>query len=53
MQQLHGTGRDSDRQPATMRDNERHVGTPWDRRDSERQPATTKDNERHAASLWH
>ena len=36
MQQIHGTGWDSKRQPETIGDRERHVETPWDRSDSER-----------------
>ena len=52
MQQLHGTGRDSERQQATMSDSDRHVAIPWDRRDSERQPATIRDSEILAATPW-
>ena len=44
MQQLHRTGRESERQPATMRNIERHVATSLDPRDSERQPATIGDS---------
>ena len=29
---------DSERQPATTGDNERHLASPWDQRDSEREP---------------
>ena len=29
MQKLHGTERDSERQPATIRDIERYAATPW------------------------
>ena len=34
MKQLQGTGRDSKRQTATIRDSERHADSPWDRRDT-------------------
>ena len=47
MQQLHETVRDSERQPAIMRDIETHVATPWDQRDSESKPATMGEGERH------
>ena len=50
MQQLHGTGADIERQPAKIRDSERHEATLRDRRDSERQPATIEDSERHAVT---
>ena len=30
MQQFHGARKESERQPATMRDSERHAATPWD-----------------------
>ena len=48
MQQIYGTGRDSERQKATLGYSERYAATPWDRRDNERQPATIGDSERHA-----
>ena len=48
--QLHGTGRDSERQPATIGDRDRHAETPWDRRDIKRQSANIGDSERHAAT---
>ena len=50
MQQLHGKGRESERQPATIRDSERHAGTLWDRRESDRKPATILDSKRHTAT---
>ena len=50
MKQLHGTGRDSERQKATMKDSKRHVATSWDKRDSERQPANMGDSERQLAT---
>ena len=34
MKQFQGTGRDSEGQNATIRDSERHVATPLDRRDT-------------------
>ena len=40
IQQLHCTGRDSKRQPATIRDSEKHVATQCNRRYRERQPST-------------
>ena len=43
---------DQKRNPATMRDSERHVATRWDRRDSERQSATKVDIEILAATPW-
>ena len=47
MQQLLGTGRKSERKPATVGNSERHEPTPLDHRDSERQPATMRDSERY------
>ena len=52
LQQLYGTGRDSERQPATIGNSERYAGTTYDWRDSERQPATIEDSKRHAATPW-
>ena len=49
MQQLH---EDSDRQPDTMRNTDRHEATAWVQRDSEKQPATIVDFEIHAANVW-
>ena len=49
MQQLHV---DSERQPVTIRDSERHVATPWDQKESERKQAAIGDSERHAATPW-
>ena len=50
IQQLHGTGRESERvlatigdsegQPAKIGESERQSATPWDRRDIERRPET-------------
>ena len=61
MQQLHGTKRDSERQPITMGDNERNAATLSFQRyseeqqapigDSEREPATMGDSERHVDTL--
>ena len=53
MQELHGTGRGSERQPEIIRDCERHVATLWDQRDRERKPVNMGDSERHAETLWH
>ena len=50
---LHGTVRDRDRQPARIRDSERHLVTPWDLSERERQPATIGDSEGQAATRWH
>ena len=50
---LHGTVKDSDRPPATIRDSERRLVTQLDLSDSERQPATIGDSERHAATQLH
>ena len=52
MQQFYGTGRDSERQRATLGESERHGATPCFQRDSERKPATIVDRKRHAATLW-
>ena len=49
MQQTQG---DNERELVTMRESERHVATPWDRRDSEKQQATIGDSEKHAGTLW-
>ena len=51
IQQLHDTGRDSERQPETVEDSGRHAATLWDRRDSERQLASTGDNMRQTANI--
>ena len=53
MQQLLGTGGDSERNPATMRDSERLPATPWDWVNSERQLVTMGDSESTAATPWH
>ena len=50
MEQFHGTGKASERQPVIIRDSERHVETPSDRRKNERQTATIGDSERHATT---
>ena len=50
MQQLLATGRDSERQPAKMKDSERYVATPLDRTDSERQLEILGDSEIYAAT---
>ena len=53
MQQLYVTGRDSEREPTTMRDIERHVATPWDWRDGKRKPVTIGESERYDATTWY
>ena len=50
MQQLHGSRKGSNRQPATIGDSERHAATPWDQRNSEGQPTTIEANERQPAT---
>ena len=40
LQQLYGTRSDSERQPETMGDSEKHATTPWDHRDRQ-QPLET------------
>ena len=40
MQQLNGTYRDSETQPANIGDSERHAATLWDQRHSKRQAET-------------
>ena len=52
MQQLHGTGRGSERQPGNLEERKRHAATALDWRESERKPATIEDSERHAATQW-
>ena len=52
MQQLHGTRRDSEGQPATTRGSDRHVATPCEGRDSERELAKIGDSERHEETPW-
>ena len=52
IQLLHGAERESDRQPANIRDSESQGETPWDKRDSERQPETIGDSETHVVTLW-
>ena len=52
MQQLHETGREGERQPATIGDSERHAATTCDQRDSKRQPAGMGDSDRHVATPW-
>ena len=52
IQQLHGTRRDSERQPATIGESRRHAAHLWERRESERQLETIGDIERHAATPW-
>ena len=46
MKQINGTGRESERQPATMREMQQlHI-------DSERQQATMRESERHVTTTW-
>ena len=46
MQQLYGTGIDSERQPANVEERKRYAATAWHWRDSERQPANMVDSRR-------
>ena len=44
--------RDSERQPETIGNSERHAVTQWDMGDSEKHQVTTSDSERHVATPW-